>query len=60
MKCQSLFSGKNKKRISHLLSSELAQGVVKLNGLGLRRKLVMTPYGMHEHQCHGSTRQTDK
>ena len=28
MKCQSLFSGKNKKNVVNLLSAELAQGVV--------------------------------
>ena len=28
MKCQSLFSGKNKKSAASLLSAELAQGVV--------------------------------
>ena len=31
MKCQILFSGKNKKNINNLLSAELAQGVVKVN-----------------------------
>ena len=31
MKCQSLFSGKNKKNIMSLSSAELAQRVVKIN-----------------------------
>ena len=31
MKCQSLFSGKNKKNILNLSSAELAQRVVKIN-----------------------------
>ena len=30
MKCQNLFSGKNKKNIINLSSAELAQGVVKV------------------------------
>ena len=30
MKCQSLFSGKNKKNIANLSSAELAQRVVKI------------------------------
>ena len=32
MKCQSLFSGKNKKNIINLSSAELAQSVVMVNG----------------------------
>ena len=31
MKCQILFSGKNKKNVSDLASAELAQRVVKVN-----------------------------
>ena len=31
MKCQILFSGKNKKSITNLVSAELAQRVVKVN-----------------------------
>ena len=31
MKCQNLFSGKNKKNIISLLSAELAQRVAKIN-----------------------------
>ena len=31
MKCQMLFSGKNKKNITKLLSAELAKRVVKVN-----------------------------
>ena len=30
MKCQNLFSGKNKKTITNLSSAELSQGVVKV------------------------------
>ena len=33
MKCQILFSGKNKKNIINLLSAENAQRVVKVNSL---------------------------
>ena len=34
MKCQNLFSGKNKKKkITNLLSAELAKRVVNVNGL---------------------------
>ena len=31
MKCQILFSGKNKKNISDLLSAALAQSIIKVN-----------------------------
>ena len=35
MKCQNLFSGKNKKNIINLLAAELAQIVVKINRLNV-------------------------
>ena len=45
MKCQILFSGKNKKNIIILSSAENAQRVVKVNiGLLLKRKFVCLFY----------------
>ena len=37
MKCQSLFTGKNKERIINVLSSEFAHGVVKIYLLANKR-----------------------
>ena len=42
MNCQILFSGKNKKTITNLSSAELAQRVVKINGIHTRYSSVPT------------------
>ena len=44
MKCQSLFSWKNKKNITILSSAELAQRVVKVNGLVIKTQLQIRLY----------------
>ena len=42
MKCQILFSGKNKKNIINLSSAENAQRVVKVKGLHIRWYVLQT------------------